>query len=226
MATGTPRTPYRIGLVDNDALVLSLLVSFIGRDPSFRIQWTAQNGQDGIDAYRRGAAGINGLADIIVTDIAMIGMSGIEMCAAIRLEDDRTPLLGMTSYDPLQYERDAFDAGMQGVVVKEDVAGLLRRCAAVVDGTYGCLSDGTPFESPALAHERLRSRETPSMAVLSDHERQVMDLCADGLSTREVARIMGTSVSSVKTYIGRVMRKFDVDTRREAIALWSRMTGR
>ncbi|MEE1295667.1 MAG: response regulator transcription factor [Bifidobacterium sp.] len=221
--TGDARE-YKVVLVDNDALVLGLLSSIVSKRAGLKVSWTARGGEEALESYRRCAASINCMPDLIVTDISMRGMSGFELASAIRFEDARTPILGMTSYAAAVYEQDAFDSGMQGIVEKDEVARLLRACCLLLKGMTMARADGSPYEVPGHAHARMASREKPAM-LLSDNEREVMDLCVKGYSTRQIAELLNTTQSTVKTYVSRAVRKLDVRNRREAVALWARKTG-
>lgn len=136
------QTPFRIAIVDNDRLVLGLLASFLDKQPHLTVDWTANSGRSGIDAYHRSLCGTAPAADLIVTDIAMHGMSGLEMCSMIRFEDDHTPILGVTSYDPQMYATEALAAGMQGIVAKEDLERLRESIATLLDGSRLPMRDG------------------------------------------------------------------------------------
>lgn len=216
---------YRIALVDNDALVLNVLASMLKRYAQYTLCWSAQNGQDALELYRKSAATIRCIPDIIITDIAMRGMSGLELSAAIRFEDDSTPILGVTSYAPSVYEQEAYDSGMQGIVEKDEIDTLVQSIRMIVRGIPLPRSHGESFDSPAQAHARLVARGKPAILTLSDNERDVMNLCVQGFSTKEIAQRLAMNPSTVKTYISRVMKKLNVTTRREAVAIWSKKIG-
>lgn len=218
------QAPFRIAIVDNDRLILGLLSSFLAKQPHLTIDWTASSGQAGINAYHRGLSGPGPTADLIVTDIAMHGMSGLEMCSMIRFEDDHTPILGATSYDPQMYAADALAAGMQGVVAKEDLECLRESIATLLDGGRLPMRDGVFFDSPQQAFARLQADGKPALLNLSENERTVMDYLAQGMLTQDIAMLMDASPSTIKTYVSRAMRKLGVGNRREAVAEWSRIT--
>lgn len=161
------QTPFRIAIVDNDRLVLGLLASFLDKQPHLTVDWTANSGRSGIDAYHRSLCGTAPAADLIVTDIAMHGMSGLEMCSMIRFEDDHTPILGATSYDPQMYATEALAAGMQGIVAKEDLERLRESIATLLDGSRLPMRDGVFFDSPQQAFARLQADGKPALLNLS-----------------------------------------------------------
>lgn len=224
---GNGDSPRRceVALVDNDSLVLSLLAKIIAKQPGLTVAWTARSGDEGLETFRKCMAGINSKPDIVITDISMKGMSGFELASAIRFEDGDVPVLGATSYDPYVYEREAFDSGMQGIVAKDEIEHLVRAVCLLVRGVPMHMEHGGSFETAAAAHARLTSQEKPAMLLLSDNEREVMDLCVQGFSTRQIAERLGISSSTVKTYVSRAARKLDVRSRREAVAVWAKKTG-
>ena len=210
--------------MDNDRLILGLLSSFLAKQPHLIVDWTAQSGQGGIDAYHRSLCSTDPAADLILTDIAMHGMSGMEMCSMIRFEDNRTPILGATSYDPHLYATDAVAAGMQGVVAKEDLGCLLESINTLLDGGRLPLREGVFFDSPSQAYARLQAGSKPALLTLSENERTVMDYLSQGMLTPDIAMLMDVSPSTVKTYVSRATRKLGVGNRREAVAEWLRIT--
>ena len=215
---------FRVAIVDNDRLILGLLSSFLAKQPHLIVDWTAQSGQGGIDAYHLSLCSTDPAADLILTDIAMHGMSGMEMCSMIRFEDNRTPILGATSYDPHLYATDAVAAGMQGVVAKEDLGCLLESINTLLDGGRLPLREGVFFDSPSQAYARLQAGSKPALLTLSENERTVMDYLSQGMLTPDIAMLMDVSPSTVKTYVSRATRKLGVGNRREAVAEWLRIT--
>ena len=215
---------FRVAIVDNDRLILGLLSSFLAKQPHLIVDWTAQSGQGGIDAYHRSLCSTDPAADLILTDIAMHGMSGMEMCSMIRFEDNSTPILGATSYDPHLYATDAVAAGMQGVVAKEDLECLLESINTLLDGGRLPLREGVFFDSPSQAYARLQAGSKPALLTLSENERTVMDYLSQGMLTPDIAMLMDVSPSTVKTYVSRATRKLGVGNRREAVAEWLRIT--
>ena len=218
------QTPFRIAIVDNDRLVLGLLASFLDKQPHLTVDWTANSGRSGIDAYHRSLCGTAPAADLIVTDIAMHGMSGLEMCSMIRFEDDHTPILGATSYDPQMYATEALAAGMQGIVAKEDLERLRESIATLLDGSRLPMRDGVFFDSPQQAFARLQADGKPALLNLSENERTVMDYLSQGMLTPDIAMLMDVSPSTVKTHVSRATRKLGIGNRREAVAEWLRIT--
>lgn len=212
--------PWNIALVDNDALVRSYLETYLGGLPEFNICWSMQSGRDAVEAYR-----LHELwPDLIVTDLSMHGMSGFELCATIRFEDDHTPILGCSSYMIEPYERNAVNNGMQGLLLKNELAQLADGMRTLLSGQPLLKSNGMPYETPQQAHERLLMQGKPAIMSMSPNEQAVMELCSEGLSMRTIAEETGDSESTVKTYISRAMRKLRAKSRAEAVASWSRKT--
>lgn len=216
--------PWNIALVDNDALVRSYLETYLGGLPEFNICWSMQSGRDAVEAYHHSIACTNCVPDLIVTDLSMHGMSGFELCATIRFEDDHTPILGCSSYMIEPYERDAVNNGMQGLLLKNELAQLANGMRTLLSGQPLLKSNGLPYETPQQAHERLLMQGKPAIMSMSPNEQAVMELCSEGLSTRTIAEETGDSESTVKTYISRAMRKLRAKSRAEAVASWSRKT--
>lgn len=216
--------PWNIALVDNNSIVLDYLASYLGSLPQFNICWSMQGGHDAVNAYHRSIISATNAPDLIITDLSMRGMSGFELSATIRFEDDHTPILGFTSYMTQPYEVDAVKNGMQGLLLKGEIVPLVSAMQQLLMGEPIHRSNGDQYETPQKAYLRLHRQGKPAVINMSPNEQRVMELCAQGLSTRAIAHITGDSESTVKTYISRAMKKLNASSRAEAVAKWSQKT--
>lgn len=211
---------YRVAIVDNDVLVARLLAQMIENDDDFTVIWKERDGQAAIDRIHHSVSGSKPLPDILLTDISMHGINGIDMSEAIRNENGEIVILGVTSYVPSLYYNEARHAGMQGVVAKERVPELITTMKRMLtEETY--VVGSAHFDAPAEAHEMVAERGRPFVNLLSDAEREAIEMSSRGMSTEQMAELTGVSTSTVKTYLMRVARKFGVKTRREAEAIWT-----
>ncbi|MBT1172986.1 response regulator transcription factor [Bifidobacterium sp. MA2] len=211
----------RIAIVDNDILSLRCLTSVVGRIDGVSVYWMERSGQAAFDHFRRNMSSIDAVPDILLVDMSMRGMSGIDLCEAVRYENGEVILLGITSYDPASYKEEGIRAGMQGIVAKECIAEMsdyvrLLSSKFVLDDV---------FESPVDAHRRMVHGGKPFILLLSEREREIMEMSVRGYSAEQVAGALNISESAVKTYVARIVSKFGVANKREAIALWARKVG-
>lgn len=219
MMTTSPQTTHSIAIVDNDVLAIHALASILGRTGSFDILWTERNGQSAFEHVRRSVAGMRPLPELMLVDLSMKGLSGIDLCEALRYDNDRMVLLGITSYEPSTYYNEARRVGMQGVLPKEKVGQLENVMTALLEANSVF---GSQFEDPHAAHLRLRSAGKPFILLLSAREKDILSLSSQGYSSEQIAHALGITASTVKTHIAHAVHKLGVGSKREAIAIWSR----
>jgi DNA-binding NarL/FixJ family response regulator len=155
--------------------------------------------------------------DIVVIDIAMPGLGGLEATLEIRKLCPRTKILVLSQYDDREYVRRFLKAGVSGYVLKKSAGSeLVAAVRSVFRG--GLVLD------PDVAREAMREQESGSgrggedpYETLTDREKQVLKLVADGKSNKEVADLLGISVKTAMSHREHVMEKLDLHSRTELI---------
>ena len=143
--------------------------------------------------------------DVAVIDVAMPLLNGIDVTRAIRNQGLRTKVVLLTFHTERQYVVAAFEAGVAGYVVKtqasEDLLCALRE-----------VGRGRSYVSPAITGDfgDAVRRRAPSRDPLTRREREVLQLIAEGKSTKEVATILGVSVKTADTHRTHIMTKLDI----------------
>ncbi|WP_431681119.1 response regulator [Kitasatospora sp. KL5] len=180
--------------------------------------------QDDIEVVGEAADGAEGAAlaqqlapDVVLMDLKMPGVDGIEALKMLRDQGNRAKVLIVTSFTEHRTVVPALRAGAAGYVYKdvdpEALAGAIRSVHA-----------GHVLLQPELA-EALLSDEGPRPAqgrggTLTDREREVLGHIADGRSNREIARSLHLSEKTVKTHVSNILMKLDLADRTQA-ALWA-----
>lgn len=148
--------------------------------------------------------------DIAILDLALPGLSGIEVAGHIRQRSPDTRIIALSMYGDSQYRRRMCAAGATGYVLKNEAGSdLLMAIETVLRGER--------FMSPALtagSSEPTRGGRSPELdyATLTGREREVLRLLAEGRRTHEIAVGLGISVKTVETYRGRLMLKLGIDS--------------
>ena len=165
----------------------------------FIIAGEADHGMEAVELARRLRP------DIVILDLSMPVMNGIEAAEEIGQEPDiRTLLLTMRTEE--HYILRAFASGVSGYVLKSRAATDLIRAIHEVNG-------GNLYVSPAVSNTIVRgmlTKDPPSEEHLSLRERQVLQLIAEGKSTKEIAGVIGVSVRTAETHRARIMEKLDL----------------
>ncbi len=151
-------------------------------------------------------------------DIAMPGLGGLEAALEIRKAVPRTKILVLSQYDDREYVRRFLKIGVSGYVLKKSAgADLTAAIRAVQRG--GLVLD------PDVAREAMREQDAGPTAgdaadpyeSLTDREKQVLKLVADGRSNKEVAELLGISVKTAMSHRERIMEKLGLHSRTELI---------
>ena len=145
--------------------------------------------------------------DVAVLDVEMPGIGGIEAAAALRGVSPGTRIVALSMYADAHYEEQMRQAGASAYVLKnEAIDDLVLAIRAVLRGER--------FVSPAMARRDAGSSSRSAKldsAALSERERDVLRLLAEGRRTKEIAELLGISPKTVETYRSRVMTKLGID---------------
>jgi DNA-binding NarL/FixJ family response regulator len=188
-------------LCDDHTLFREALASLLSQQPGWQVVAQAA---DGAEAVRLAA---EHKPDIAVLDVAMPGVSGIEACGGIRDTSPDTRVIALSMYGDLHYRQRMFAAGAAAYVLKnEAVTELVQAVEAVLRGETFISAALSGREPP----QPQRSAELDQQR-LTQRERDVLSLLAQGRRTKDIADALGISVKTVETYRGRIMLKLDID---------------
>lgn len=199
----------RIFLADDHGVLRGGLRALINAQSDMEVVGDAA---DGVSA-ERGILETN--PDVAVMDISMPGRGGLETIVAVRQKRSMTRVLVLTVHDEPGYLRAAVQAGALGYVVKS--AADTELLAAIRAVACGRAFTDIPIVSSRVAGRAGETGCTRAIAVLSDREREVLGLVAEGYANREIADALGLCVKSVETYRARVMEKLGLSTRSDLV---------
>lgn len=155
-------------------------------------------------------------ADVVLMDIAMPGLGGLEATLQLRRQHPRTRILVLTQYGDREYVRRFLQAGASGFVLKKASSGLADAIRAVHRG--GLVLD------PEVARDAMDEMGKPpsprganAYDALTDREKQVLKLVAEGMSNKEVAAALGISVKTAMSHREHVMEKLDLHNRTDLV---------
>ena len=189
----------RIILVDDHAMFRQSLRKLL-EERGFTI---IGEGSDGREAVRK-ARTLD--PDIAILDISMPLLNGIDAAHEIHRLAPRTQVILLTMYKEDAYILEALRAGIRGYVLKSQAASDL--VAAVED-----VLRGSVYLSPGISEavvNAYKSRSSVSVESLSSRERQVLQLVAEGNTTKKIAAILNVSVKTADSHRTRIMKKLDV----------------
>jgi DNA-binding NarL/FixJ family response regulator len=186
-------------LADDHVLVRQGLRSLLDRE---KIQVIAE-ASDGQEVIRLAEAHH---PDVAVMDISMPTLNGIDAARELARSCPKTRVILLTQHEEEQYLHEALESGVRGYVLKSQVVSDLVHAIRQVSRGGFYLSPGV---SQAVV-EAYRSRSERPSDPLSIRERQVLQLIAEGKSTKDVASLLGISVKTAESHRSRLMKKLDI----------------
>jgi DNA-binding NarL/FixJ family response regulator len=145
-------------------------------------------------------------------DVRLPGIDGVSTVKRIHQVAPSVQFVIFSAYGDKRLLSDAIAAGARGYVMKGSPPADLLRAIRTVAG-------GKAFVDPSLSPTLLMTDGTPTEQPLSEREREILQLLAEGFHTEEVARRIGLSVETVKSDTKRVISKLQADTRTHAVAI-------
>ena len=188
-------------IADDHAILREGLASLLAAQPDLRVVGTAA---DGLDAVRQVA---KLLPDVVIVDIAMPQMNGIEAAREIRDRVPQTRLVILSMHSSVEHVFHALEAGAHGYVLKESAAKEIIDAVRAVRAGRRYLSQKV---ADMMAEVVSRSAATSPLNSLSKRERQVLQLVAEGRSSAQIAVMLSLSPKSVDTYRSRLMQKLRI----------------
>ena len=205
-----PPIPIRVLLVDDHTLVRESLVGILQSDGDIEVIAQAADGVEAVDKA------LATRPDIVITDLSMPRLNGIEVVRRLRQALPDTRVLVLTMHQEDQYVLQAVRVGASGYLVKDSAAVELL---AAVRNLHAGRGHFSPQAARALA-EQLQHPERvldDRYELLTAREREVFRLIAEGLTTKEIARQLAISTKTAETHRARVLTKIAVRNTAELV---------
>ncbi len=191
----------RIVIAEDQALLRGAIGSLLSLEPDMEVIASASDGREALDRVRERKP------DVLVADIEMPVMTGLDVADALRSEGDQTRVLIVTTFARPGYLQRAMQAGVLGYVLKdspsEDLADAVRKVAA-----------GQRAVAPELAETAW------SLPVsLTEREREILRLTEEGRTNKEIARTLKLSPGTVRNYLAEAASKLGAANRIEAFQI-------
>jgi DNA-binding NarL/FixJ family response regulator len=204
-------------VVDDHPLFRDGLVALVASLPDMRVVTTAADGPDAVEAARRPDV------DVVLMDLNLPTMSGVDATARISALPSAPAVLVITMVDDDDTVLAALRAGARGYVLKgapaEAVAAAIRTVAV------GGAVFGAGVAAQVLTMTTPAKSRRGDLDELTERERAVLALLAEGTSNPQIARALGLSLKTVQNYVSRILEKLQLADRTQA-ALYGRHGGR
>ena len=199
--------PIRIMIADDHTILRQGLVRLLEDQPEFKVVEEATNGRMALEKA------LDLKPDIIIMDIAMPLMNGIEAAKRIKKHLPKTKIIILSMYSHENYIHELLETGISGYLLKDSSG------RDIIHAIQAAMKNET-FLSPAISKKVMDTYLSPRKGLsreerfkqLSNREREVFQLIAEGLSTRQIAETLYVSVSTVKSHKIKIMEKLGIDS--------------
>jgi len=193
----------RLLLADDHAMMREGLKSLVGQDPGLSVVAEAESGAEILALARKSGA------HVVVMDVAMPGLNGIEATRKLLKENRNIKVVALSGHSNREFVREMLKAGASAYVLKsrayEELVCAIRevmqgRKYLSPDVACGVVDEYVEMSSSALG-------DNPAFVVLTEREREVLQLIAEGCSTKEISDHLSVSVKTVETHRRNIMEK-------------------
>ncbi len=198
----------KVLVVDDHAMMRDGIRALLSLHDDIEIVGEASEGKEAIEKAQEL------IPDVIIMDIAMPGMDGLEATRRIKKRNPKTKVLVLTQHDNREYVLTAIKAGTAGYVPKRALGSELVSAIRTVHKGDSFLY---PSAAAALIEDYLHQAEKEPYDRLTDREREILKLIAEGHSSREIATMLFISLKTVLGHRTKIMQKLDIHNRTELI---------
>jgi DNA-binding NarL/FixJ family response regulator len=201
------REKIHILLADDHAVVRQGFKMILAAQPDMEIVGEAGNGREAVEL----AGTLQ--PDVIVMDVAMPELNGIEATRRLADSSPRTRVLALSMHKDSVYVREILRAGARGYLLKDSIASDLLAAVRAVARGEGYLSPGV---SDAVLDD-YRRHVTDPIDLLTSREREVLQMIAEGKTNKDIANILKLSVYTVDAHRGHIMEKLNLHSGNELV---------
>jgi DNA-binding NarL/FixJ family response regulator len=201
--------PHTIALVEDDASLRETLADILSSSGEWQLTASYPDAESALEGMKES------WPEVVLLDIQLPGISGIECAARLKAQHPEVQLLMVTVYDNNDRIFDALAAGASGYLLKRDAPAKLLECLDDL------IAGGSPMSS-AIARKVVQHFQKGAPAKNEDHnltprEKQILELLVKGGLYKEIAWDLGIGVETVRTHLHNIYAKLHVRTRTEAV---------
>lgn len=206
----------KVLIVDDDQLVSASLQTILESDPVIQVLACGASGSQAISLYRRLKP------DILLMDIRMDAMTGIDAAAVILKEDPQANVLFLTTFSDDEYIIEALKIGAKGYILKQNFESIIPALKAVASGQR-VFGDTVVRKIPGL----IRQKSQPDFESFHLNKREIamIEQVASGKSNREIAQTLYLSEGTVRNYISSILVKLGLRDRTQLAVFYYKQQG-
>ncbi|KFI50335.1 response regulator transcription factor [Bifidobacterium callitrichos] len=210
-----------VAIVDDDPIVCQSLQTILTATGAAEVLWTANDGQTAVDRYFDAPSS---RPDVLLIDIQMPGMDGLDASRAILARDPAARILFLTTFADRTYIAQAMALGARGYLIKQDVAAVGPAIQSVMAGQVVMGSDVLGKLTDAAASSGASVGVSPALDGpiddLTEREREIAALVAEGLDNRDIAHRLYLSEGTVRNRVSALLDKLGLSNRTQLAILW------
>lgn len=210
MLRGRKGSFYTFALVDDDKETRENWVRLLESNGEFKCLAACESGETALRVIPKNSP------DVVLMDIMLPGMSGIECTARLKETLPQTQILILTSSDDPDLIFPALESGADGYLLKESKPSDLR--GALLGMLNGELPMTSGIARRVAAYFRNKAQSSRQMDGLSSREKEILTMLSRGLSNKEIANLIGLTSGTVHSYLQNIYEKMHVHSRVEAVA--------
>jgi DNA-binding NarL/FixJ family response regulator len=200
-------SPITLGIVDDQSLVREGLIALVRTMRPIKLGFEASSAAECLERLARERV------DVLVVDVRMPKVDGIELVRLLRARGDATPVILLTTFDEPGLLDRAVRVGAQGFMLKDASPEEFEAAVASVGAGGTALSP----VAPQRIRDALGSTNGPGPVTLTDREASILRLIAGGYSNKEIARSLGLVEGTIKNYVSEMLVKLDARDRTQAV---------
>lgn len=200
-------TPIRLLIVDDHEMARKAMRLIVSADPAFEIVGEATNGQEALELTEKW------MPDLILMDIAMPGMDGLETTKQIKERFPYVKIVVVTVSDDVSDLFEAFKKGAQGYLIKNIKTDLWRDYLKAVANDDASIPKEIALRILSEFKMSAQGSSTPNASELTRREQETLALVANGYSNREIAQQLGISEYTVKNHLKNILQKLHLSNR-------------
>ncbi len=201
----------RVVLADDHELVRTGIRSMIESMSKFEVVAESENGNQTLNAVKEHSP------NILILDIQMPGLGGLEVLKRLRSEEDKMSVLVISASEPALSVAEAFNNGASGYLTK-------NASKEEFHTALDTILAGQKYVSPTVAEYAINNGgNTHPLSILSEREREVFKLLAEGKKNKEVAKMLFVSSRTIDTHRLNIMKKLDIQTNGELVQMAMRL---
>lgn len=192
-------------VVDDDKIVAVSLKTILEASGSVTVTAIGNSGSEAVELYDRHKP------DVMLMDIRMDGMTGLEAGEIILKKDSSAKILYLTTFSDDEYIVRALSIGAKGYILKQDFQGIVPALETVMSG-QSVFGDAVISKLPSLMQKKSTEFDCTQHGI-NDKEREIIELVAEGLSNKEIASELFLSEGTVRNYLSGILEKLELRDR-------------